>query len=116
MANYATLKAAVQAVVKSNGNKEITGTNMQSTLLGMITSLASGYIFKGVATTSTSPGTPDENVFYIGGPGTYTNFGTSTTVPVGAICVFRWLCGRSRLERPKHLFMTMPLAGTWQAA
>lgn len=90
MSNYATLKAAVQAVVKSNGNKEITGTNMQSTLLGMITSLASGYLFKGVATPSTSPGTPDENVFYIGATGTYTNFGTSTTVPVGSIGVFKY--------------------------
>lgn len=90
MANYATLKAAVQEVVKSNGNKEITGTNMQSTLLGMITSLAGGYLFKGIGTTSTSPGTPDQNVFYLVGAGTYTNFGDSYTVPVGSIGVFRY--------------------------
>lgn len=90
MANYATLKAAVQAVVKSNGNKEITGTNMQSTLLGMITSLASGYLFKGVATPSTSPGTPDENVFYLTGAGTFANMGSTVTIPVGSIGVFKY--------------------------
>ena len=91
MSNYATLKAAVQAVVKSNGNKEITGTNMQSTLLDMITSLAGGYLFKGIGTTSTSPGTPDQNVFYITGAGTFTNFGdTSYTVPVGSIGIFKY--------------------------
>ena len=98
MANYATLKAAVQSVVKSNGNKEITGTNMQSTLLGMITSLASGYLFKGVATPSTSPGTPDENVFYLGGAGTYENFGTAYTVNVGSIGVFRYNGSWSRSQ------------------
>ena len=88
MANYATLKAAVAAVVKSNGNKDITGTNMQSTLIGMIDSIAGGYLFKGVATPSTSPGTPDQNVFYIGGAGTYTNFGDSYTVPQGSVGMF----------------------------
>lgn len=35
-----------------------------------------GYLFAGVATTSTNPGTPDGKVFYIAnGKGTYTNFG-----------------------------------------
>ena len=90
MSNYATLKAAVQAVVKSNGNKEITGTNMQSTLLGMITSLASGYLFKGVATPSTSVGTPDENVFYLTGAGTFANMGDTTYVPDGSIGIFMY--------------------------
>lgn len=91
MANYATLKAAVQSVVKSNGNKEITGPNMQSTLISIINELGAGYQFMGVATPSTSPGTPDYNVAYIGGAGTYNNFGSSTlTVPVGAVGVFRY--------------------------
>ena len=90
MANYATLKAAVQAVVKTNGNAEITGANMQSTLISIIESLGAGYQFMGVATTSTSPGTPDYNAFYIGGAGTYSNFGTSITVPVGSICLFKY--------------------------
>lgn len=90
MANYSVLKAAVQAVVKTNGNQEITGANMQSTLISIINSLGTGYQFMGVATPSTSPGTPDYNVAYIGGAGTYANFGTSVTVPVGSICVFKY--------------------------
>ena len=49
-----------------------------------------GYIFRGEATPSTVPGTPTERVAYIGGPGTYTNFGSSITVPVGRICVFKY--------------------------
>ena len=91
MANYATLKAAVQAVVKTNGNKEITGANLQTVLLSIINSVGGGgYIFKGVATPSTSAGTPDENVFYIGAAGTYANFGSSITIPVGTIGVFKY--------------------------
>ena len=90
MANYATLKAAVQAVIKTNGNEEITGANLQSTLLSVIDSLGSGYQFMGVATPSTSPGTPDYNVAYIGAAGTYANFGSSITIPVGSIGVFKY--------------------------
>lgn len=91
MANYATLKAAVTDVVKTNGEQAITGANLQSVLLSIINSLGGGgYIFKGVATPSTSAGTPDQNVFYIGGAGTYANFDTSVTVPVGTICVFKY--------------------------
>jgi hypothetical protein len=36
------------------------------------------------------PGTPTERVAYIGGPGTYTNFGSSITVGAGCICVFKY--------------------------
>ena len=90
MANYSVLKAAVQAVIKTNGNQEITGANMQSTLISIINSLGTGYQFMGVATPSTSPGTPDYNVAYIGGAGTYANFGSSYTVPVGSIGVFKY--------------------------
>lgn len=91
MANYAVLKAAVEEVVKANGNEEITGTNLQSTLISIINSLGSGYQFMGVATPSTTPpSSPDYNIAYIGGAGTYDNFGTSITVNVGSICVFKW--------------------------
>lgn len=76
MANYETLKAAIQSVVKTNGNNEITGALLQQSLLAMINSLGSGYQFVDVATTATKPGTPDQKVFYIAnGKGTYTNFG-----------------------------------------
>lgn len=91
MANYSTLKAAVADVVKTNGTQAITGANLQTVLLSIINSVGGGgYIFKGVATPSTDAGTPDENVFYIGGAGTYANFGTSVTIPVGSICVFKY--------------------------
>ena len=49
-----------------------------------------GYIFRGEATPSTVPGTPTERVAYIGGPGTYTNFGSSITVGAGCICIFKY--------------------------
>lgn len=76
MANYASLKSAIQQVVKTNGNNEITGDLLQQTLLAMVNSLGAGYQFIGVATPSTNPGTPDQNVFYIANEkGAYTNFG-----------------------------------------
>lgn len=91
MANYAVLKAAVEEVVKTNGNEEITGANLQSTLLSIINSLGTGYQFMGMATPSTTPpSSPDYNMAYIGGVGTYENFGTSVTVNVGSICVFKY--------------------------
>ena len=70
MANYASLKAAIQQVVKTNGNNEITGALLQQSLLAMINALGADYLFVGVAQPSTNPGTPDQNVFYIAGPGT----------------------------------------------
>lgn len=76
MANYAVLKAAVEEVVKTNGNEEITGANLQSTLLSIINSLGTGYQFMGVATPSTNPSVSDEKIFYIASDsGVYENFG-----------------------------------------
>ncbi len=90
MANYSNLKAAVQDVIKTNGNNEITGAILQSTLLSLINSIGDDYLFAGLATQSTNPGSPDQNVFYLGGAGTYANFGTSITVPDGCICAFKY--------------------------
>lgn len=90
MANYATLKAAVQEVVKTNGNQSITGANLQSTLLLIIDNLGANYQFAGLATPSSVPGSPDQNIFYIAGAGIYENFGSSFTVPVGSIGVFKY--------------------------
>lgn len=76
MADYATLKAAIQAVIYENGNQEITGSVMQATLLAMVNSLGANYQYAGIATPSTNPGTPDQNVFYLASTaGTYVNFG-----------------------------------------
>jgi lysophospholipase L1-like esterase len=76
MSNYADLKAAIAAVVKTNGNNEITGAIMQSALLSIINAISQGSIYAGVATPTTAPGTPDGNLFYIAAqPGNYANFG-----------------------------------------
>lgn len=76
MANYATLKAAIVAAIRENGNKEITGNLLQQQLLAMVNSLGAGYQYAGIATPATNPGTPDQNVFYIASTaGTYANFG-----------------------------------------
>lgn len=76
MANYNNLKTAIQAVIKENGNQEITGDILQNALLSMINSLGAGYQFMDVATPKTNPGAPDQKVFYIAnGKGIYTNFG-----------------------------------------
>lgn len=90
MANYATLKAAIADVVKTNGEQEITGANLQSVLLAIVNSIGAEYTFAGVATPSTSAGTPDQNVFYIGAAGEYSNLGTTITIPTGSIGIFKY--------------------------
>ena len=90
MANYATLKAAIESVVRTNGNNEITGALLQQSLLSIIDSIGSNYQFVGIATPSTNPGTPDQNVFYIAAtPGVYSNF-DSSTLGSNEICVFKY--------------------------
>ena len=76
MGNYELLKAAINEVIKANGRQEITGVVLNQVLLSMVNSLGAGYQCMGVATPSTNPGTPDQNVFYFATQaGTYTNFG-----------------------------------------
>lgn len=76
MSNYASLKATINANIKTNGNQEITGSVLNSVLNAMVNTLGAGYQYAGVATPTTNPGTPDQRVFYIAWqPGTYSNFG-----------------------------------------
>lgn len=76
MGNYEQLKQAVSNVIKSNGNQEITGAIMQNALLTIISTVGDNATFAGIATPTTNPGTPDQNVFYIASePGVYSNFG-----------------------------------------
>lgn len=76
MGNYEQLKKVVAEVVKSNGNQEISGDVLQNTLLTIISTVGSGATFAGLATPTTKPGTPDQNVFYIASEnGIYSNFG-----------------------------------------
>ena len=91
MSNYANLKSAIQSVIKTNGNNEITGQLLQNELLAMITTLGYGYQFMGIANPDTVPGTPDAKVFYIAyTPGTYTNF---NGISVTGLCVLKYATG-----------------------
>lgn len=76
MANYAALKAAIQALEWDNGNNLIEGPNVENCFLALINSLGTGYQFVGIATPSINPGTPDQNIFYLASTaGIYSNFG-----------------------------------------
>ena len=90
MANYATLKAAISAAIKQNGNNEITGNLLQQQLLAMVNSLGVGYQYVDIATPATNPGTPDQNVFYLASTaGTYANFGGLALVD-GEIAILKY--------------------------
>ena len=77
MANYATLKAAIAAAIKTNGVQAITGAVLQQQLLGIVDTLTSGgYQFGGIAAPSDPFSVTDANVaFLASAAGTYTNFG-----------------------------------------
>lgn len=87
MGNYEQLKNAVKAVIKQNGNEEITGTILQNTLLSMISNIGANATFVGIATPSTNPGVPDGKVFYLAGKGVYPNF-DGTAVEAGMLAIF----------------------------
>lgn len=88
MADYQILKEAVAAVIKNNGNQEITGDLLQTTLFSMINTLGTGYQFAGVADGAVIPGTPDAKLFYIAkGPGIYENF-NNLVVNRGELAIF----------------------------
>lgn len=90
MANWSELKAAVANVIKTNGAQEITGQSLQGVLNNIISNVGKDCTFAGVATTSTNPGKPDGNVFYIAGKsGTYANFG-GITVNSGEAAILEW--------------------------
>lgn len=90
MSQYSNLKASIAAVIKENGNNEITGNLLQQTLLAMVNSLGANYQFRGIAAPTTNPGTPDQNVFYFAStPGTYTNFG-GWVLADGEIAILKW--------------------------
>ena len=76
MGTYEELKAAIQQVIRTNGNKEITGALLQNALLSIVNVVGANATFAGIATPNTNPGTADQNVFYLATEaGTYVNFG-----------------------------------------
>nr|DAF95872.1 MAG TPA: YadA-like protein [Siphoviridae sp. ctzr51] len=75
---YDQIKESIKAVIKENGNYEITGNVIQTVLLSMVDTLGPEYQFLGIATKSTVPVVVEGNSFYITTEvGTYTNFKNS---------------------------------------
>lgn len=76
MANYSAIKSAVNAYIKRNGKKEITGSILNAILNSVIDSLGRYFQFAGGALPTDDPGTPDQNVCYLASiPGNYTHLG-----------------------------------------
>ncbi len=75
MANWTSLKAAIDLAIRTNRKNEITGSILNSVLNAIVSNLGGERIFAGVAVPTTSPGAPDGNVFYIATKaGNYVNF------------------------------------------
>lgn len=90
MANNAQLKTAIAAVIKTNGNNEITGQLLQNALFSMINQLGTGAQYMGVATTTTAPGEPDGNQFYLAtAVGVYAGFNDYNLADGTGVVVFR---------------------------
>lgn len=91
MANYANLKAQLDANIYQNDLEAITGSVLNAQLKAMVDALGAGYQYIGIATPSTNPGTLDQKVFYLASQaGTYTNFLDSSSNPIvvndGEVC------------------------------
>ena len=90
MANWTTLKEAIASVIKTNGNQAITGQILQNTLNNIVNAVGENATFVGIATTATSPGTPNGPVFYIASTaGNYPNFG-GINLAVGEIAILHF--------------------------
>ena len=90
MANWSDLKSAVASIVKTNGNKEITGQLLQNVLNNIISNVGLNSSFAGIATPGTNPGTPDGNVFYLATTaGTYSNF-NGIVINSGEAVILEW--------------------------
>lgn len=91
MANWQDLKNDIAAVIRTNGNEEITGEVLQYILLEMVSRMGAQFGLVGVCTPETQPVEPDGNIVYIGGAGEYRNFaGAAADVPEGSIVLFMW--------------------------
>lgn len=84
------LKKAITDVIKTNGNEEITGQNLQNTLVSMVNALGDNSTFAGFALPTTNPGNPDGPVFYLANvAGVYSNF-SGYEVKEGEAVVLNW--------------------------
>lgn len=89
MSNYSDLKSSINAAIRTNGANAITGAILQSVLNSIVNSIGAQYQFVGVAQANTNPGTPDYNVAYLAGPGTYQYFG-GLTIAAGRIGILKY--------------------------
>lgn len=97
MANYQELKQAIADVIKTNGNQEITGAILQSTLLSIVNGIGINRTFAGIATPTTVPGTPDANIFYLASTaGSYVNFDNITVNPAELAVIVNTTFGWSK--------------------
>lgn len=84
------LKADIAEVIRTNGNHEITGQVLQTTLLQIVNSLGANASFAGIATLATRPTTPDGSVFYLAiQEGKYVEFG-GLEVASGELALIEW--------------------------
>lgn len=72
---WPTLTEMIKNAVYPNNDHQITGLSLQSVLLNMLLSLGEGATFRGIATPTTNPGSPEGPVFYVAfKSGLYPNF------------------------------------------
>lgn len=84
---WANLKGGVAEIVKTNGNGEITGQNLNGVLDGIINAVGGGFLHRGVASPSTTPNTPDGIDFYFASQiGFYSGF--NLTIEVEGLYAF----------------------------
>lgn len=75
---WTNLKQAIDSVIRTNDNQEITGAILNNTLKTIVDTVGANATYAGIATPSTNPGTPDGPVFYFAAEaGTYVNFGAA---------------------------------------
>lgn len=77
------------AVIYDNNASGLTAINVKGALDELAMRLKDEFSYKGIATPTTNPGTPNGNVFYIAGEGTYVNF-SGLSVDSGELAVLKW--------------------------
>jgi len=74
--SWSSLKEAVSTVITDNGNNEITGPILKAIINNNLIPQLGGSLFRGVATPTTAPGTPEKKERYLAETkGIYPNFG-----------------------------------------
>ena len=109
---YENLKAAIKQAVKQNGNQEITGNLLQSTLLNIVNTIGQEWQYLGVATTSTvPPSNLEKNAYYfVLVAGTYTNL-SNISVSNPGLCIISYNAS-TEIWTKNIIFETVQTTGT----